>query len=308
MITNNKQSVKSIIIRLIAVLTAVLPFALSATVFTGLNHFGFILIALISALYFSKSDSKKIMPAFAAFLITMFVSNTFGINAAFISLAIIGIISIAYFFSGKKFSISSNPVTAGFSLATALTVTVLLTTYYFGIGASGNNVKEMIASYLSLGFHPNWRGVLYGTIVMVIMITFPRKFKNFCKTVKAPFIAIIVTLLLNFFLNPSYMPTSITEISNFSLNNISDSLSLGLFGRIPVHSLAVVMIVGAWESVNWGEIKKAFSSPVSIICFAVAVISTLYFGYVYGIVISAVICLIYRFCSKRNSKISEVSA
>lgn len=307
MITDNKQSIKNIILKAIAVITAVLPFAISAAVFTGFNIYSFIVTALILSFCFIKTDSQKIMPAFAFFLVIMFVSNKFGATAAFVALLILGIVSVAYLFLGKRIEIQKNPATAGLSLATALTVTVLLTTYYFGIGANGNIAKEMIASYLSLGFHPNWRGVLYGTIVMVIMITFPRKFKRFCKFVKAPFIAIIVTLILNFFLNPSHMPTAITEIGNFSLNNITDSVSLSCFSRIPVHSLAVVMIVGAWESVNWREIKKAFSSPVSVICFALTFVSALYFGYVYGIIISAVIYLIYHFYSKK-SKISEVSA
>lgn len=300
MITDRKKSIKDIILKAIAILTAVIPFTLSWSVFTGFNHYGVIMIALILSLYFAKTDSKKHMAVSAAFLIILFISTAFGNTAAFITLLIIGFISTICFILPNRFSLHKNPVTAGVELATALTVTVLLTTYYFGIGASGNNVKDMISSYLSLGFHPNWRGVLYGTIVMVIMITFPRKFKRFCKVVKAPFIAIVVTLILNLFLNPPDMPTSISEIGNFSLTGIP--VSLGLLGRIPVHSLAVVMIVGAWESVNWGEIKNAFSSPVSVICFALAVVSTLYFGYFYGIMISAVLYIIYNFYFKKANK------
>ena len=306
MIKNENKSIKDIIIRATAVFTAVIPFTVSSAVFMGFNIYNIIFIALVLMFYFAKSDSKKIMPVFAGFLIVMFVSNTFAATAALVALIAALIVAAIYFFYPKALTIKSNPVTAGFSLATALTITVMLTTYYFGIGASGNNVKEMIASYLSLGFHPNWRGVLYGTVVMVIMITFPRKFKKFCKTVKAPFIAIIFTLILNLFLNPSDLPTSITEIGNFSLNNIS--ASLGLIDRIPVHSLAVVMIVGAWESVRWGEVKKAFSSLVAIICFTASAVSTLYFGYIYGVLISAVIYAIYQIYCTKKSKISEISA
>lgn len=306
MITNTNKSIKDIILKIISVITAVIPFALSSAIFIGFNFCSLIISALVLSAYFITYDSKKIMPVFAGFLVVMYISNTFGINIGCIALAAAGVLFSVYSFVSKKLKISSNSVTAGFSLATALTVTVLLTTHYFGIGATGNNVKDMIASYLSLGFHPNWRGVLYGTVVMVIMITFPRKFKSFCKTVRAPFIAIIFTLVLNCFLNPSYMPTAINEIVNSSLN--LTSASLGIFGRIPVHSLAVIMIVGAWESVKWGEIKKAFSSPVSVICFAATVISTLYFGYIYGIFISAVLYLIYHFYSANKSKIAEVSA
>ena len=300
------KSIKDFAVKALAVLTAVIPFGLSVTIFTGFSIHSIIITALILILYFSKTDSKKCMPLFAVFLAVMFISETFGADALFFALIAAAVVALCYFFFEKNIRLRSNPVTAGFELATALTVTVMLTTYYFGIGASGTTVKEMIASYLSLGFHPNWRGVLYGTIVMVIIITFPRKFKNFCKAVKAPFIAIIFTLLLNLFLNPSDMPTAISEINNFHLNSIS--FSLGLLGRIPVHSLAVILIVGAWESVNWGEIKKAFSSPVSIICFILSVVPTLYFGYVYGIVTATVLYLIYNlYFKKSNKKISNQS-
>ena len=83
----------------------------------------------------------------------------------------------------------------------------------------------MIASYLSLGFHPNWRGVLYGTIVMVVMITFPRKFKKATKIFSASFIALIISTLLNLFLNPSDMITAIREAGTLSF----DSYKLILF-------------------------------------------------------------------------------
>jgi MFS superfamily sulfate permease-like transporter len=176
----------------------------------------------------------------------------------------------------------------------------LLTTHYFGIGASGSNAKEMITSYLSLGFHPNWRGVLYGTIVMVIMITFPRKFKKLCKTISAPFIAVVITLILNLFLNPSYMVSAINEIGGFSFSTAALLPESNIFDRIPVHSLAVILIVGAWENVKWKEIKKVFSSPVNVLFFDASVIATLYFGYIYGVIFSALLYFIYSFCSKKS--------
>ncbi len=42
--------------------------------------------------------------------------------------------------------------------------------------------------------------------------------------------------------------------------------------RIPVHCCAVVLIVGAWQSVKWSEVKKAFSSTLNIFIFAVIII------------------------------------
>lgn len=376
--------------QILTVFTSVLPLSLSAAFFMGFNYAYSLGIAAFAALFSANSKSAKIMPAYAAFLIMIFAANSYGLETASLAAFVCGIISIVCYYLPKRFEIRHNPVISGVMLSTALTVTILLTTHYFGIGASGNNVREMIASYLSLGFHPNWRGVLYGTVVMVIMITFPRKFKKLCSIVKAPFIAIIVTLILNLFLNPSDFKTAITEIGNPTLNqekinsilffsgnephiftaitcgialffvcnyalaeneSDADTRKLGaianlFFGtgfalifpygvkkkneiipgigaavlcviilifspaflnRIPVHSLAVVMIVGAWESVKWSEIRNAFSSPVSVICFIASAVSCLYFGFVYGILISAALYAFYHFYSEPKSKTAEIS-
>ncbi len=293
MSTEKKQTIKSFLLKLITLFTAVLPFSFSSAMFIGFKHYIFIIIAVILLMFSVKASDKKIMPMYAGFLVTMFFSKSLGITAAVVALILFGIITVVYLFLPERKS--DSPIASAFSLATALTVTVLLTTHYFGIGASGANVREMISSYLSLGFHPNWRGVLYGTIVMVIMITFPRKFKKFCSVVKAPFIAIGVTLILNLFLNPPDMKTAITEIGNFS-----DAIFPDVINRIPVHSLAVVMIVGAWESVEWKKVKNAFSSVHSVVFFIISIVSTLYFGYVYGILISAVLYIIYSIIFRKS--------
>ena len=57
-------------------------------------------------------------------------------------------------------------------------MTILQTNNYFGINATGVSAVDMLLSYRSFGFHANWRTVLYGTIVLVLMITYPRKFKK----------------------------------------------------------------------------------------------------------------------------------
>ena len=70
------------------------------------------------------------------------------------------------------------PVAGGFTIGTALVMTILQTNNYFGINATGVSAVDMLLSYRSFGFHANWRTVLYGTIVLVLMITYPRKFKK----------------------------------------------------------------------------------------------------------------------------------
>lgn len=382
----NSLNFKNGIIKSTALFTSVFPISLAATVFLGFDFFYCAVFSSYAALFAAKPKTNNIMPAYADFLILMFAINAFGASTASLAIFICGILSVIFSLLPVRIKLSSNPVTSGVMLACAMTVTVMLTTHYFGIGATGNNVTEMLGSYLSLGFHPNWRGVLYGTIVMVIMITFPRKFKSLNKIIKAPFIAIAVTLILNFFLNPSEMPTAINEaeeifssssigfftfFSNFECNYLSAVLcGITLFvihrfalsqndtdkkkclaasisditasilgtpilpygieknsvvfgsiaavlsclivfgmkdsiGRMPVHSLAVVLIVGAWGNVKWREIKKVFTSPLSVLFFILPILACLSFGFVNGILISSVLYFIYSFIEK--SKIGKVS-
>ena len=91
------------------------------------------------------------------------------------------------------------------------------------------------------------------------------------------------------------MKTAITEIGNFS-----DAIFPDVINRIPVHSLAVVMIVGAWEIVDWKKVINAFSSVHSVGFFIISIVSTLYFGYVYGILISAVLYIIYSIIFRKS--------
>ncbi len=278
-------------------------------------------------------------------------------------------------FNFKK--IVFKPVAVAIMLASAISVTVLDTTHYFGIGATGNIVGEMIDSYLSLGFHPNWRDVLYGTIVLVIMVTYPRKFKKADGVVRAPFIGLVFTLILNYFLNPSDMITAINEVGAYSfapstllfpafrgglslvglissgialfvINAYAVSLEKGnsleytvsgganilgsFFGgafvpfcprthksisfsgipaailtviilvlckdyvaRIPVAACAVILIVGAWQSVKWGDIKKAFIDVPSLASLIAVTAFMLIFGTVKGILFGALCSFVCSF-------------
>ncbi len=357
---DNKISVTAFLNKTLSILTAVFPIALSMCVCSGIGTLAGIILSCIFAVFYNDSKEDKKINIYLAFLIITYCCNAFGILtaiAAFVGCLVM--LMILKTFKIKAKYIGNLSASAGRMLATALTVTVLFTTLYFGIGASGNNVREMIASYLSLGFHPNWRGVLYGTIVMVVMITFPRKFKEFSKTVSAPFIAVILTTALNFLLNPADMITSISEIGEPSFsqfktifilskdtfsainailaavallftisplvydNNTNKKNEKKSFGdilpnltaagliailcvlgnaflaRIPVHSCAVILIVGAWQTVQWGQFKYAFSNIYSVICFTAVIISILLFGVTHGIIVSAFISILLSLLSKK---------
>ena len=362
----NKDKVIAVSKDTVYYLTNFFPLAFCMAVCFGLGATTGIVFACITIILAPDLKTEKIMPVFTAYII---LSCNYGNTINIVACSILG--SLIYLSPkniGKFKQIANSPAISGVMLSTALTATVLFTTDYFGIGATGERVTDMIKSYLSLGFHPNWRGVLYGTIVMVIMITFPRKFKTFSKTVSAAFIGIVITLVLNFFLNPPYMPTAITELDRgtfsfayskdiiksiliglslfinylyaiskteqtneqFLRNGILNAGTSGLIGlplpygynrnknsilprflaagiiilfyvlfgnyvcRIPLHSCAVVIIVGAWQNVKWGELKKAFSGIIPVIMFVITIVSSLVFDLTIGVIISAVLSFVYH--------------
>ncbi len=388
----NKLSITSFTKETIYYLTAFFPLAFSMAVCFDWREIIGTLFACL-AILLAPAKNEKIMPVYLSFMILRYAIVSFGGIIAFWACIVCGImLIISSFFADKLKTTVTSPAVSGTMLATALTVTVLFTTHYFGIGAKGNTVMDMIDSYISLGFHPNWRGVLYGTIVMVIMITFPRKFKKLTKTVSAPFIAIVATLILNLFLNPTDMATAINEIHDgtksdayfyllsskaafYELLDFKDIIAVVLIGtalfvtcfyaissnekaekkdyiiggvangicggifrfpfpyginkdksnilpritaagimfllfyfgeeimlRIPIHSCAVVVIVGAWQSVKWNELKKVFNGIVPIACFTVCLILFLLTDLVSGVLISFLISAFYNVFSD-NSKV-----
>jgi len=304
-----------------------LPFALYMSFTTGLDLRIMSVVYAVFALLSVALKTGLISAQVYAFLPVLFVFVKFGILPGLLCTALTSVISVILFkLPYKKFL--NTYVAAGITIMLAFCATALFTTDYFGIGAGGGTVSEILRAYRFLGFHPNWRGVLYGTVSLVIMITYPRTFKKLKARLPAPAIAVFVPYILNLFLNPVPEMTYINEssclydLSDFSLSfsgkgvvyivigALASSLILQTFRekekslvfgapklhavaydteksgfliafvyilvffaavfslktviiRIPVHSLAVVLIVTAWQGVEWENIAKAFRNGLA---------------------------------------------
>ena len=174
---------------------------LSVGVCSGTGSFPSVLCGLLVMIAVVITEQTSLLPLLISFLVSLYMMSTFGFTVAAVSVILSGLIHLAAapLRSRTRFP-CADEFGAYLMLPTAFSVTALITTLYFGIGAKGNTVIGIIRDYVSLGFHPNWRGILYGTIVMVIMITFPRKFKKAAKVFSPLFAAIAVTYVLNIFL------------------------------------------------------------------------------------------------------------
>lgn len=127
-----------------------------------------------------------------------------------------------------------DSVSAAATLSLAVGVTVLLTNDYFGIGASGSTPIEMLKSYRSLGFHPNFRGLLYGTVTLFMMITYPFKFRKANRYVPAEFITVFIPLVLNLFLNPQKELTTVNEVGFLTVAEAVKNIPSPVSGFSPV--------------------------------------------------------------------------
>lgn len=351
--------------------TLLLPLAVSVGAVCPFGMGTAIAVSMVAAVAYIITPSVSLFPLYLNLVISMYLYNIVGLTGALICFNLVAVISFFTLRSKWLMALMNAPeLKISLMLSTAFTMTTLFTTNYFGIGATGNTVIEMIKSYISLGFHGNWRGVLYGTIVMVIMITYPRRFKLLSKKVSATFVALFTVYILNFVLIPpkSISPIELIVKQEFTIDSayttrglftfknvfvmliciiamslvvcmtgkrdtaqLQDSLydtsamilcarlggiftgkvSLHLWGilegvvvagllalvliptgglmRMPVAATAVVLIVGGWQSVEWGLVRKALRSRRSMLIFAATIIFSLLFNMAFGVIVGSVL-------------------
>lgn len=170
------------------------------------------LVTSVTSCILSISLKSKVFAPDAFFTVPLLLVLSVKTNAL-MPFCVIGS-ALIYFVLNKKFkNISVHPaITGGIALSLAFSVTALLTTHYFGIGAEGFTVSEILKTYRSLGFHPNWRGIFFGTITLFSMITYPFKFKTANKYLPAEAFSLILPLILNLVLNPDENYTPVNEL------------------------------------------------------------------------------------------------
>ena len=194
----------------------ILPLIIAMCVCSQFSMKACLITAVIACIAYPLFGVK---PSYGGFLIAFSAAAVYGTGTAFTGMLLCSVILFAVSFLdySKLKNALYSPAVAGLMLGFAIYMIVMQTTVYFGIGATGGTAVEMFKSYRSLGFHANWRGVLYGTIVLVLMIVYRRKFRNFSKKISAPFWCVVFSIILNLLLIPSADNTPISEISNYSL-------------------------------------------------------------------------------------------
>lgn len=353
------------------------PFALAVGACSPFGIAGGCMSAAV-ALAVGTACRLAFVPTYLALLPVFTASFRYGAGCACAAVLLGGLFMFVFSFLPQRIraALRAPAVWPGFLIAAAFSTTALQTTHYFGIGAVGGTVPEMLRDYVSLGFHPNWRGILYGTIVMVVLITYPRKFKRLSRVLPAAFVSLLITFPLHLLLAPDALHSPVGELGDFRLFTLPDgaflhgtfpaaawpliisgALSLawivtsalpdgasrlasvpalcgGFLGaapmqtdggarsrrsvltalpltallfctpalsRMPLPSLAVILIVTAWQSVDWSAARRVFSLRRFPFFLCAAVLPTL-FGMHWGALLAGLAGLIERCTADRSDK------
>lgn len=207
-----KQSIKKDILSGLTGAMLLGSYSLCGAACSGLELLNVFFCIVICALFSLTAKNKIYAPDVFLLLPVLYIVSSCGIY--YLPICVSGG-SVIYFLFEKftREKKNGDTVFAVTSLILALWATVILTDKYFGIGAQGSTPVEMLKSYRSLGFHPHFRGLLYGTITLFAMITYPFKFKKLNKILPAEFMTLLIPLILNLFLNPEQELTTVNEIT-----------------------------------------------------------------------------------------------
>ncbi len=187
----------------LTVTAVALPLALAFGVGSGSTAAAGLVTAIIAGIVigaFSGASYQISGPtgAMTAILITLVAQH--GIQGMLISGLMAGIILViaGLFRLGRIISIMPSSVITGFTSGIAVIIALGQLDNFFGINSGNGHALTKLFSYFMGGFDPDWHTMLFGVLVILIMIFWPKKINAILPSSLA---ALIFVLLLNLILN-----------------------------------------------------------------------------------------------------------
>ena len=185
----------------LTVAAVALPLALAFGVSSGADAASGLVTAIVAGIVIgilSGASYQISGPTGAMAAILLSVSAKYGITgvltAGFISGAILIIAAVCRV--GKLVSYLPAPVITGFTSGIAIIIALGQIDNFFGTHSVGENQIAKVGSYFSGtgNFNPNWWAVMFGGLVVLIMIVYPKKWNA---VVPSSLVGIIVALIVN---------------------------------------------------------------------------------------------------------------
>lgn len=255
---NGKAFSKDIMAGL-TVAAVALPLALAFGVSSGADAASGLITAILAGIVIGilSGASYQISGptgAMAAILITL--STKFGMQGVLLAGLLSGIILLimAILKVGKLVSYIPVPVITGFTSGIAIIIALGQIDNFFGTHSTGNSALAKLYSYSSIGFSPNWWAVAFGVLTVLIMALCPKKLDACCP---ASLAAIIITVALNFILNPDSTTSHLAEVGSIprtlitSQSLILNGIDFTLISKLIMPAFSIALL-GMIESLLCG--------------------------------------------------------
>lgn len=157
-----------------------LPLALAFGVSSGATAAAGLVTAIIAGVVIAALGGASYQisgPTGAMSAVLIGIVGTYGLQGVFLaSFAAGALLLIAGIFRmGRLISFIPMPVVMGFTSGIAIIIAMGQIDHFFGTASQGSSNLEKLASYGSLGFHPNWQAVAVSVLVVAVMLLWPRK-------------------------------------------------------------------------------------------------------------------------------------
>ncbi len=208
----------------ITVAAVALPLALAFGVSSGADAASGMITAIVAGIVIAILGGASYQisgPTGAMAAILLSVSAQYGVMGVLTAGFMSGIILIlaAVCRVGKLVSYLPAPVITGFTSGIAIIIALGQIDNFFGTRSVGENAIQKIISYFNGegAFDPNWYAVMFGGIVMLIMIFYPKKWNA---VVPSSLVGIIVALVINMI---CFAEPVVAEVSTIPATLVADN-------------------------------------------------------------------------------------
>lgn len=207
----------------LTVAAVALPLALAFGVSSGADAASGLITAIVAGIVIGVLSGASYQisgPTGAMAAILLSVSAQYGISgvltAGFISGAILIVAAVCKV--GRLVSYLPAPVITGFTSGIAIIIALGQIDNFFGTKSVGENQIQKIVSYFNGtgSFSPDWLAVMFGAMVVIIMIVYPKKWNA---VVPSSLVGIIAALVVNMIF---FAEGTVKEVGNIPQSLVTD--------------------------------------------------------------------------------------
>ncbi len=245
----NKSKFRADMMAGTTVAAVALPLALAFGVSSGATAAAGLITAVIAGIFIGALSGSSFQisgPTGAMSAILISVVAQYGLQGMFLATLISGgiLILAGLLKLGRIASIIPMPVITGFTSGIAVIIAIGQIDNFFGTSSTGHDLVEKIISYQTYGFNPDAKVLVFGIIVVVLMVFWP---KNWQKRIPSSLVAIsLVTLINSFFLKWNVplvgeIPQALILDERLSFENVEIDTLLGVI--TPALSIAALGMI-----------------------------------------------------------------